>query len=91
MVTGFVAVGILSDQARDVWLDASCGLDRGSEQGVQTVEIPFVSTEDVLLSDHVMGRGKEVLPTVGFCEVEVYFSRVKSFYPSTLSFGLDEP
>ena len=35
--------------------------------------------------------GKEVLPRVGFGEVEVDLSRLKSLIPSAFSFGLDEP
>ena len=90
VVAGLVAVGVLPHESGDVRLNASCGLDRGSKEVFQTGQVPLISTQDVHLSSDIVDGCKEVLPTVGFCEVEVDFSRVKSLNPSTLSFCLDE-
>ena len=89
VVAGLVSVGVLPHESGDVRLNASCGLDRGSKEVFQPGPT-LISTQDVHLSGDIVDGCKEVLPTVGLCEVEVDFSRVKSLNPSTLSFCLDE-
>ena len=70
MVTGFIAVGILSHQPCDVGLDATCCLNWSCEQGLETGEISFVAAQDPSLPAHVMDRRKEVLPSIRLCEVK---------------------
>ena len=90
MVAWLVAVGVLANQPGDVGLHASRRLDGRFKQVCQSREVPLVSTEDVALPRHIVHRGEEVLPTVGFCEIEVDFPRIEALDPGALAFGLDE-
>ena len=90
MVAWFVAVGVLTDEPCDVWLHPSGGLRWGFKHGVKPLQKGRVPSMHSDLSLHIVGRGKVVLPGVGFSEVEVYFKWVKTFYPSTLPFWLIE-
>ena len=87
MVAGLIAMRILPHESCDVRLNATCGFDWCSEQGFKACEISLVTAQDVTLSAHVMNRRKEVLPSIGLCEVKIHFTWVKTLNPSTLPFG----
>ena len=90
VVTGLVAVRVLSDEAGDVGLLAATGFGGGLEHLLQSGQIRLIPAHQFHVACDIMRSKEIVLPTVRFGVIEIDLCRVEIFEPSATAFGLDE-